>query len=78
MFLAALPWAYWMAIPLLAATVLALVGFAAVYMKKVVEPHLLLQDVLAAGGQLAGYDDRPALPVVATGNTRHPLERSFR
>ena len=48
MFLAALPWTYWMALPLLGATVLFLVGFGLVYLKKVVEHHILLQDSLAA------------------------------
>ena len=48
MFLAALPSTYWMALPLLGATVLFLVGFGLVYLKKVVEPQILLQDSLAA------------------------------
>ena len=48
MLLAALPWTYWMALPLLVAAVLVLAGFGLVYLKKVVEPHILLQASLAA------------------------------
>jgi hypothetical protein len=46
MLLAALPWTYWLALPLLAGTLAVLVGFAVVYLKKVVEPHVLYMDYL--------------------------------
>ena len=46
---AAKPWAYWMALPILVSTVLALVVFAAVYLKRVVEPNVRRLDMLAAG-----------------------------
>ena len=61
MLLAAFPWTYWMALPLLVATVLFLVGFGLVYLKKVVEPHILLQDTLAASraASLAGTSGPP-------------------
>ncbi|MDQ4071202.1 MAG: hypothetical protein M3203_17295 [Actinomycetota bacterium] len=45
---AAMPWTYWMAIPILVSTALLLLGFALVYLKKVVEPNVLRQDALEA------------------------------
>lgn len=48
MLLAALPWTYWLALPLLAGTAVVLIGFTLVYLKKVVEPHMLYLDVQAA------------------------------
>jgi len=46
MLLAALPWTYWLALPLLVGALAVLVGFALVYLKKVVEPHVLYMDHL--------------------------------
>ncbi|HEX2047162.1 MAG TPA: hypothetical protein VHF27_05325 [Acidimicrobiales bacterium] len=48
MFFAAMPWTYWMALPILAASVLATVAFGLVYLKRVVEPDLLRLDALEA------------------------------
>ena len=61
MFLAAFPWTYWMALPLLVATLLALAGFGLVYLRKVVEPHIPLQDYLAAAraASLTGTSGQP-------------------
>ena len=55
MFLAALPWTYWMALPLLVGSVIMLVAFALVYLKKVVEPHVLYMDALAAKRASASF-----------------------
>ena len=43
---AAVPWTYWIALPVLVATVLALLTFLLVYLKKVVEPRVLYLDEL--------------------------------
>ncbi len=43
-----MPWTYWMALPILLSTVLVLLGFALVYVKKVVEPDVLRQDAVEA------------------------------
>lgn len=43
-FFAAVPWTYWIALPLLVATVGVLLTFLLVYLKKVVEPRLLYLD----------------------------------
>ena len=59
MFLAALPWTYWMALPLLAGWAVVLPGFALVYLKKVVEPHVLRLDALAAARSPAGTSALP-------------------
>lgn len=48
MMVAAMPWTYWMALPLLVGAFMILAGFGAVYLKKVVEPHVLRLDALAA------------------------------
>lgn len=58
MLLAALPWTYWLALPLLAGTLAVLAGFALVYLKKVVEPYVLYMDYLnylAASRATSGY-----------------------
>ena len=57
MFAAAKPWAYWMALPMLVSTVAVLLAFAAVYLKRVVEPNLRRLDMLAANR--AGTNVRP-------------------
>ena len=48
MIVATAPWTYWMALPILVATVASLLAFVFVYLKKVVEPGLLYQDELRA------------------------------
>ncbi len=48
MLLATKPWTYWTAFPLLVSAALVLVSFAAVYLKKVVEPDIERRDALAA------------------------------
>ncbi len=55
MFLAALPWTYWMALPLLVGSLIMLVGFGLVYLKKVVEPHVLYMDALTAARASASF-----------------------
>lgn len=64
MFLAALPWTYWMALPLMIGTAVVLIGFALLYLKKVVEPHVLYMDALAAARApgLAGPPGERGLP----------------
>ncbi len=59
-FLAAMPWTYWMALPILALSALTMVTFGLVYLKKVVEPSVLRQDALQAAGaaQLAARRSR--------------------
>ena len=57
---AALPWTYWMAFPVLVLTVLSLLVFGLVYLKKVVEPHVLYLDQL----QLGNLDTSPGTPAV--------------
>ena len=51
----ALPWTYWMVFPVLALTVLSLLVFGVVYLKKVVEPRVLHLDQL----QQANLDSSP-------------------
>ncbi len=46
--LAAMPWHYWLAPSILAATLLFLVAFGAWYLKRVVEPRLLRSDLSEA------------------------------
>ena len=75
MFLAALPWTYWMAMPLLGATVLLLVGFGLVYLKKVVEPHMLLQDSLAAA-RVASLTRTSAEPIAEPITARHHYQKA--
>ena len=48
MFLGALPWTYWMALPLLVGSAMVFVAFTLVYLKKVVEPQVLRLDALLA------------------------------
>ncbi len=50
--LAAAPWTYWMALPILVIAVCTLMAFVGVYLKKVVEPRLL-------------YEDQPRAPELA-------------
>ncbi len=45
---AATPWTYWMALPILVVTVCTLVVFVGAYLKKVVKPRLLHEDHLRA------------------------------
>jgi len=65
MFFAALPWTYWMALPLLVGSLIMLVGFGLVYLKKVVEPHVLYMDALSAARASASFagagSQRPAV-----------------
>jgi|GEM_PF-4868570 hypothetical protein len=78
MLLAALPWTYWLALPLVAASVAVLVVFALVYLKKVVEPHVLYMDYLnylAASGASPAYGPAGGQPAVAAqvaGQSRSP------
>ncbi len=46
--LAAVPWTYWMAIPILVLAVCAVLAFFGIYLKRVVEPRLLREDQLRA------------------------------
>ncbi len=46
--LAAVPWTYWMALPILVLAVCAVLGFFGIYLKRVVEPRLLREDQLRA------------------------------
>ncbi len=46
---AATAWTYWMALPILVMTASTLVVFICVYLKKVVEPRLLLEDQSRTG-----------------------------
>ncbi len=62
MFLAALPWTYWMALPLLVGSATMLVAFALVYLKKVVEPHVLRMDALAVARTSASFTAAGAHP----------------
>lgn len=48
MFAAAKPWTYWMAVPLLVSSVVALAGLAVVSLNQVVEPRIRRQQALAA------------------------------
>lgn len=71
MLLAARPWTYWMALPLAVSSALALLGFAAVYLRKVVAPDLQRRDALAAAElypSLAAGRDRGALGAVRAGD----------
>ena len=78
MLLAALPWTYWLALPLLVGTLAVLVGFALVYLKKVVEPHVLYMDYLnylattRATSALAQPDGRRAAAAQVAGQSRSP------
>ena len=78
---AALAWTYWMVFPVLALPVLSLLVFGVVYLKKVVEPHVLYLDQL----QLGNLDTSPGTPAVgaevqsrsgATSARPHASERS--
>ena len=60
---ATLPWTYWMVFPVLALTVLSLLVFGVVYLKKVVEPRVLYLDQL----QLANLDTSLGTPAVGAG-----------
>ena len=60
---AALPWTYWMVFPVLALTVLSLLVFGVVYLKKVVEPRVLYLDQL----QPANLDTSIGTPAVGAG-----------
>lgn len=77
MLLAALPWTYWLAFPLLAGILAMLVGFALVYLKKVVEPHVLL-DYLSylaetrATSAFAQPHGQPAAAAQVAGQRRTP------
>jgi p-aminobenzoyl-glutamate transporter AbgT len=53
MLAAAKPWTYWMAIPLLVSSVLALAVLAGVYLNKVVEPRIRREQALAAAEMAA-------------------------
>jgi hypothetical protein len=58
MVLAALPWTYWLAVPLLAATVLDLIGIAVVYYRRVLVPqHLWRQREQAQRRALRSSDE---------------------
>ncbi len=46
--LAAVPWTYWMALPILVLAVCTVIAFVGVYLKKVVEPRLLHEDQFGA------------------------------
>ncbi len=46
--LAAVPWTYWMALPILVLAVCAVLAFFGIYLKRVVEPRLLREDQLRA------------------------------
>ena len=78
MLLAALPWTYWLALPFLAASVAVLVVFALVYLKRVVEPHVLYMDYLnylAASGASSAYGPAGGQRAVAApvaGQSRSP------
>lgn len=66
----AMPWTYWMALPLVVSSALALLGFAAAYLKKVVAPDLQRRDALAVAKLypwLASGRDRRALGAVRAG-----------
>ncbi len=67
---AAAPWTYWMALPILVLTACTLVVFVWVYLKKVVEPRLLLEEQLRAL-EPAGTGGRPAV-----GTGQHSAARS--
>ena len=60
---AALAWTYWMVFPVLALTVLSLLVFGVVYLKKVVEPKVLYLDQL----QLAKLDTSIGTRAVGAG-----------
>ncbi len=78
MLLAALPWTYWLAFPLLAGILAVLVGFALVYLKKVVEPHVLYMDYLnylaatRATSALVRLDGQRAAAAQVAGQSRSP------
>ncbi len=58
--IAAVAWTYWMALPILVVTACSLVVFVWAYLKKVVEPRLLLEDQLR-GTELVGTGGRAAV-----------------
>ena len=60
---AALPWTYWVVFPVLALTVLSLLVFGVVYLKKVVEPRVLYLDQLPLGN----LDTSLGTPAVGAG-----------
>ncbi len=60
---AALPWTYWMVFPVLSLTVLSLLVFGVVYLKKVAEPKVLYLDQL----QLAKLESSMGTPAVGAG-----------
>ncbi len=64
--IAALAWTYWMALPILVVTACTLVVFVWAYLKKVVEPRLLLEDQLR-GPELLRTGGRGAV-----GTGQHP------
>ncbi len=58
---AAMPWTYWMAFPLLGAAVLALLVFFVLYLKKVVEPRFLYLEGRQEAPQVADQPVRAAV-----------------
>ncbi len=69
--IAAVAWTYWMALPTLVLTACTLVVFVWVYLKKVVEPRLLLEDQLCAR-ELVGTGGRPAVGTGQHSGARSP------
>ncbi len=67
---AARAWTYWMALPLVVSSALALLGFAAVYLRKVVAPDIQRRDALAAAKAYPSLRSGGALGAVRTGE-RH-------
>lgn len=73
---AAMPWTYWLAPPILAVTLLFLVAFGAWYLKRVVEPRLLRSDLAQAGGVVADGTSFPTRPGSYPSRSTEPSGRS--
>ncbi len=71
---AAMPWTYWMAFPLLGATVLALVAFFVLYLKKVVEPRFLYLEGRQESPHLTGQPARAAVSPGGVDRMRAPSQ----